>query len=143
MLWYLKHIFIEESTLGMLKGEGDGEMAATFSEGGNHFNHLVWYKQVFGFLMVSVIRAIAYIPSAALVALIIAIIDTFRVSHGLARPENAEALAEIQGHFGFEIKWWMIFLTSFIAWMLLQWIVYVFLRTIVNIVSFIYFALKK
>jgi hypothetical protein len=129
-LWYT---FIEDSTLGLLKGE------EVFNP--MEFNNQNTLVQVLIWMGMSLLRAIVMLVYSLPVVLIFLVIDYFfKWLPAQSDPEFLELVSEVAKH-GYALDVWLFILFIGGAYIALIMGVYLILRAVVNIVSFIYFGI--
>jgi hypothetical protein len=135
---FIKNHFINRSTLGMLKGL-DPEIQSDID-----FENSSRSKKVGIFLLTSLARFLAELIHIAIMALALAGLDILTRYLPNLGTENMEDLSVlIKEAFGVELSWWVFGFISFCVWGILMTVLYLLWRQVVNIVSFIYFAVNK
>jgi hypothetical protein len=135
---FLKRYFINQSTLGMLKGldpDINGEI---------DYDSYSPSRKVGIFLLASTARFVGELIMILLASLVIAIIDILTRYLPNIGTEAHDNLAKLlyEG-FGLELNWWVFGLTSLCVWSILMVVFYLFCRCIVNIISITYLSIKK
>lgn len=140
----LKDFFIHNSTLGMLKGEGQYGNEASVKWSGKDFTELSFLRKTFGFMFVSTVRFIIdfltlLLPAVILASLVKATIFVIEVDD----YKTIEILEPYNHIFGDYLSFWGLFFISLFTLSIFFAVVYIIIRSIVNIISFIYYAFKK
>lgn len=140
----LKDFFIHNSTLGMLKGEGQYGNEASVKWSGKDFTELSFLRKTFGFMFVSTVRFIIdfltlLLPAVILASLVKTIIFVVEVDD----YKTIEILEPYNHIFGDYLSFWGMFFISLFTLSIFFAVVYIIIRSIVNVFSFIYYAFKK
>lgn len=135
---FFKRYFINQSTLGMLKGL-DPDINSEID-----YDSYSSFRKVGIFLLASTARFVGELIMILLASSVIAVIDILTRYLPNTGTEAHDSLAKLlyEG-FGLELSWWIFGLTSLCVWSILMVVFYLFCRFIVNIVSITYFSIKK
>lgn len=138
---FLKRIFIEESTLGLLKGYGNENISLSLTDNEKQFNEFSIFKRILGYIVVSILRYVSFFIFVILpFVLILALIYSISFWSNIDAEKNQQFIIDWYNYSGYELAWWMVFLMMFIGWSIVYSFIYIFIRSIVNIVSLIYFC---
>lgn len=138
---FFRNLFIENSTLGYLKGNGDSENDLPFTKDDKKFNELSFIYKLYAFLITSFIRyTIDLITILVPASLIGSIVHTVQFYYS----DNREVIQEVVfNEFSINLTTWLFFILEFIFCILLLSIIYFIIRGVVNIVSVIYYSFKN